>query len=174
MIICRPWSMWQRLVGRDSHQMSRTFLWLGLLVSACLLIHLDTGCSLRHMAINKLGDALAAGGATFSSDDDPELIREAVPFSLKLMESLLAENPRHRGLLLAACSGFTEYAYAFIQEEADETESRDLAAATLLRKRAGRLYLRARNYGFRGLEVTTPHFESALRRAPRETVRRPR
>ena len=36
-----------------------------------------------------------------------ELVREAVPFSLKLIESLLAESPRHRGLLLAACKGFT-------------------------------------------------------------------
>jgi len=43
---------------------------------------------------------------------------------------LLAETPRHGGLLLAASRGFTQYAYAFIQEDADEMESRDLVAAT--------------------------------------------
>jgi hypothetical protein len=57
------------------------------------------GCSIKRMAVNKLGDALAAGGTTFASDDDPELVKAAVPFSLKLMESLLAESPNHLGLL---------------------------------------------------------------------------
>ena len=67
-----------------------------------LVLMLASGCSIKKMAINKLGDALAGGGTTFASDDDPELIKAAVPFSLKLIESLLAESPRHRGLLLAA------------------------------------------------------------------------
>jgi hypothetical protein len=78
------------------------------------------GCSVRKIAVKKLGDALAESGTTFASDNDPELVKGALPFSLKLIESLLAESPKHRGLLLAACSGFTQYAYAFVKEEADE------------------------------------------------------
>jgi predicted anti-sigma-YlaC factor YlaD len=115
------------------------------------------------MAVNKVGDALAGGGTTFASDDDPELVKAAVPFSLKLMESLLSKNPRHQGLLLAACSGFTEYAYAFVQEDADEMEDKDLATAEEMHGRARRLYLRARNYGLRGLEVRHQGFDKALR-----------
>ena len=42
----------------------------------------------------------------------------AVPFSLKLIESLLAESPRHHGLLFAAWSDFTQYAYAFVNQDA--------------------------------------------------------
>jgi predicted anti-sigma-YlaC factor YlaD len=87
-----------------------------------------------------------------------------------LIESLLAESPRHRGLLLAAASGFTPYAYAFVQEEADEIEDRDLQKATALRIRARRLYLRARDYGIRGLEVAHPAFGSELRRDPKAAV----
>ncbi|HEY5480997.1 MAG TPA: TRAP transporter TatT component family protein [Verrucomicrobiae bacterium] len=123
------------------------------------------------MAVNKLGNALAGSGTTFASDDDPELVKAAVPFSLKLMEGLLNENPRHEGLLLAASSGFTEYAYAFVQEEADETEDKDLAAAEEMRGRARRLYLRGRNYGLRGLEVRHKGFEKALRADPKQAVR---
>src|SRR5438132_434601 len=67
-----------------------------------ILIAASSGCSLKKVAINKLGDALAGSGDTFSSDDDPELIESAVPFSLKLLESLLAESPNHRGMLIAA------------------------------------------------------------------------
>ena len=130
-----------------------------------------SGCSVKRMAVNKLGNALAGSGTTFASDDDPELVNAAVPFSLKLMEGLLNENPRHEGLLLAASSGFTEYAYAFVQEEADETEDKDLAAAEEMRGRARRLYLRGRNYGLRGLEVRHKGFEKALRADPKQAVR---
>jgi len=140
-----------------------------LLVS--ILLALTPACSVKRIAVNKLGNALASGGTTFTSDDDPELVREALPFSLKLMESLLAESPRHRGLLFAAASGFTPYAYAFLQEDADEIEDHDLEKATALRLRARKLYLRARDYGVRGLEVTHPNFGSELRRDPKAAVR---
>ncbi len=135
----------------------------------CLAV-LGTGCSINRIAVNKVGDALAGSGSTFASDDDPELIKAAVPFSLKLMESLLAENPRHQGLLLASARGFTQFAYAFVQEEADETEDKDLAAAEEIHARARRLYLRARNYGLRGLDVRHKDFEKALRADPRKAV----
>lgn len=128
------------------------------------------------MAVNRLGDALAGGGTTFACDDDPELVKAAVPFSLKLMESLLAESPRHRGLLFAAASGFTQYAYAFVQQEADEMEREDFARAEAMRARAKRLYLRARDYGLRGLEISHRDFSRRLRADPRQAVRatRPR
>ena len=140
---------------------------------ACLLLayFAGSGCSLRHYALNKAADALAQSGSTFSSDDDPQLIKAAAPFSLKLMESFLAENPRHQGLLAAAASGFTQYAYAFVQEEADEVEPEDLAAAEASRTRARRLYLRAQRYGVRGLEVKHPGFEKTLLANPRAAVR---
>src|ERR1700733_252839 len=88
-----------------------------------------SGCSIKKIAVNKLGDSLASGGDTFASDDDPDLVGEALPFSLKLMESLLAESPRHRGLLLAASSGFTQYAFVYVQVPAEETEDQDLSKA---------------------------------------------
>lgn len=139
-------------------------------LAALSLAVLGSGCSIKRLAINKVGDALAGGGTTFASDDDPELVKAAVPFSLKLMESLLAESPRHQGLLLAACSGFTEYAYAFVQQDADEMEDNDFAAAEEMRARARRLYLRARTYGLRGLEARHPGFEKALRANARTAV----
>jgi hypothetical protein len=124
------------------------------------------------MAVNRIGDALAGSGTTFASDDDPELVGQAVPFSLKLMESLLAASPRHTGLLLAAASGFTQYSYGWVQPEAERLEDQDVAAAAAARSRARRLYLRARDYGFRGLEVRHAGFTGELRRDPRAAARR--
>ena len=128
------------------------------------------GCSIKRLAVNRMGNALAGGGTVFASDDDPELIKAATPFSLKLMESLLAENPRHKGLLFAASSGFAQYSYAFVQQEADEIEAKDVMASIEMRNRARRLYLRARHYALSGLEVSHPGFTNRLRNDPRAAV----
>jgi predicted anti-sigma-YlaC factor YlaD len=124
------------------------------------------GCSLRTIAANSMGDALASSGSGFGSDDDPELVGAAAPFSLKLMESILTETPNHRGLLLAATQGFVQYSYAFVELQADELEDKDLQAAYAQRQRARRLYLRARNYGVRGLETDYPGIGKALKANP--------
>jgi len=142
-------------------------LTLGLVILITILFN---GCSIKKIAINHLGDALAQGGTTFASDNDPEMIRAAVPFSLKLMESILAESPEHAGLLLALSSGFTQYAFAFVVQEADEIEENDLARAMEARVRALRLYLRARDYGLRALDVRHPGFGEQLNREPEKAV----
>jgi predicted anti-sigma-YlaC factor YlaD len=158
---------------------SSTRRWLSpplLLGAALWLVVGASGCSIRQMAINRVGDALAAtgagGGGAFGRDDDPELIAAAVPFSLKLMESLLDESPRHEGLLLATASGFTQFAYAFVQQEADRLDETDFAAAQAQRQRARRLYLRARDYGLRGIEVRHRGFAAQLARDPAAAVAR--
>jgi predicted anti-sigma-YlaC factor YlaD len=133
------------------------------LVVASLVLLVGAGCSVRKVAVNAVGNALAGGSSAYASDDDPELVAAAIPFGLKTYESLLAEAPRHRGLLLAATSGFTQYAYAFVQAEADYVEEKDLARATQLRGRAKRLYSRALGYGLRGLDVAHAGFRSRLK-----------
>lgn len=143
----------------------------GLVALTALLGTAAGGCSLNKFAINKLGDALANPGTTYAADDDPALIEQAVPFSLKLIESLLESSPRHEGLLLAAASGFTQYSYAFVQQKADSIEDKDLAAATALRVRVRRLGARARDYGLRGLDVRHAGFAERLRKDPAATVR---
>jgi hypothetical protein len=139
---------------------------LGLILFAAL----GSGCSVRNVALNGLGGALAASGSGFGSDDDPDLIRAAAPFSLKLMESVLAEAPRHAGLLAAASSGFAQYSFAFVHLDADEIEGRDVAAARALRNRARALYHRARDYGLRALEVQHRGFRAQLATEPRSAL----
>ena len=136
---------------------------LGLFV---LSIWLVAGCSIKRMAIDGLADALGGTGDVFASDEDPELIREATPFALKTIESLLAEVPDHRGLLLQACQGFTQYAYAFVETDAELIENEDYRAAEALRERALKLYLRGRDYCLRGVEIEHSGVTEALLVAP--------
>src|SRR5256714_15651859 len=100
-------------------------------LALCVLVAvLSPGCSVKKFAINKLGDSFANSGATFAADDDPELVGQALPFSLKLVEGLLAESPRHRGLLFAAASGFTQYADVYVQQGADIAQRRSVDRGT--------------------------------------------
>jgi len=122
-----------------------------------LVLAVNCGCAtMRRFAVNKIGDTLASGGSTYESDEDLELVGDALPFGLKLMESLLAESPRHKGLLQAACQGFTTYSYVYVQSEVEPVAEQDLERALEIRVRARRLYLRAHRYGLRGLEVAYP------------------
>lgn len=133
---------------------------------------LASGCSVQRFAANKIGDTLVSSGTTYSSDDDPELIAAALPFSLKLMESVLASTPEHRALLAATSAGFTQYAYAFVQQEADAIAFDDSDRAWVEWNRARRMYLRARDYGLRGLDVAVPGFSATLRATPAGAVAR--
>ena len=123
-------------------------------------------CSVQKLAADRLGSALASGQSVYATDDDPELVGDALPFALKTIESLLAVSPENPDLLLSAASGFTQYAYAYLQCEADYAEAADLTRATQLRGRATRMYRRALGYGLAGLDARHPGFSAALRRDP--------
>jgi predicted anti-sigma-YlaC factor YlaD len=142
--------------------------------AVALLAILCGGCSIKRIAVNKLGNALASSGTTFEGDNDPDLVGEALPFGLKLMESLLAESPRHTGLLLAVTSGFTEYSYGFVGQLADRVFTENIEQSNLLRGRARRLYLRARAYGMRAFEVRYPGFADRLEKDQRAALARVR
>jgi predicted anti-sigma-YlaC factor YlaD len=120
------------------------------------------GCS--SLAAKLAAGALTAGGDAYASDDDPELVRQAVPFGLKTMEGVLESERDNARLLQALTSGFTQYGYAFV---ASDAEAADLAGrldeAKALRARARKLFLRARDYGLRGLDAKRDDLGARLR-----------
>ena len=122
------------------------------------------------MATRSVANSLTSGPDVFGTDDDPELVRDALPFGLKTMESLLATLPEHEGLLLTLCKGYTQYAYAYVQSEGDVLVSSDYARATALHLRAFKLYQRARGYGLRALALRHPGIADSLRLAPDQAV----
>jgi predicted anti-sigma-YlaC factor YlaD len=120
--------------------------------------------------VRKAGESLVSGTSIYATDDDPDLVWEALPFGLKTIEGLLVEAPKSKKLLLAAASGFTTYAYGRLQQDADFIEADDLAAATALRERARKMYRRALDYGLRGIEVDVPDFRNELDKDPHAAV----
>jgi hypothetical protein len=139
-------------------------------VCAAVLV-LTTGCSLKTMAVKTVANTLSAPGDVFTRDDDPDLIREATPFALKLYESLLESVPNHVPLLISTCGGFTQYGYAFLEAEADSLDASRRAEATALRERALKHYLRGRGYCLRGMDARFGKGTSAaLLQNPEATV----
>jgi tetratricopeptide (TPR) repeat protein len=126
---------------------------LGRTCVCAAVLALTAGCSLKTMAVKTVANTLSAPGDVFTRDDDPELIREATPFALKLYESLLESVPNHVPLLISTCGGFTQYGYAFLEADADNLDASRRAEAIALRERALKLYLRGRGYCLHAADV---------------------
>ncbi len=140
---------------------TRRFVVLVLLLAVVSLI---LGCSINKIAVNVLADTLSGdgGGSVFTSDEDPELVGDALPFALKLYETILQQAPDHEGLLLATGSGFISYANAFIATPASMMSFEDWELQQAEQARAKKLYLRGRDYLIDALDVRYPGFRDQL------------
>lgn len=127
------------------------------------------GC-VKNLATSAVADALSGSGGVYGQDPDPELVGDAIPFALKTMEGVLVEQPEHLGLLTALASGFVQYGYAFMEQEAHRVEDQDFERATALRARAAGFYQRALDYGLRGLSVEHADAQGRLRLSPDEVL----
>ena len=114
------------------------------------------------MALKSTADALSSSGGGFGSEDDPELVRSAAPFGLKTMETLAESLPTHRAIRLSLASGFVQFAYAFVNQDADRLADVNMEQAKLQWLRSRRLYLRGRDYALSALEISHPGFRQAL------------
>ncbi|NOT30230.1 MAG: hypothetical protein HOP15_07270 [Planctomycetes bacterium] len=140
------------------------------LASLLLATLLASACSVRRLAAGGLADALSGSAATFAREDDPELVREALPFVMKALEAVLSERPEDEALLGAASSAFGLYAYAFVQLDGEGLENADYARSEHLKARALALYLRARDFALRALELRHPGLAAGLGAWPTETA----
>jgi len=140
---------------------------IGRLLSALATCGLLAGCSVKNFAIKEIASALSEGsGSAFAQEADIAFAGEAIPFSLKLVESLLAAQPDNPDLLIAASSGFTQYAKGWVEQPADFIELDDFFAAQAEYERAVGFYLRAFDYGMAALEVRYPGIKAALSADP--------
>src|SRR5215208_3813104 len=123
-----------------------------------------SGCALmKRKAIGMVAGTLASSGDVFTRDDDLELVGDAIPFGLKLYESLLDSAPKNKELLIATCSNFTQYGVAYLETEAAALgEARHHDEVAHLNARALKLYLRAKGYCLRAMEVRFPGIGAKL------------
>ena len=135
-------------------------LGLLLIASAALL----SSCSINKLAINAVSNALTGSGSSdvFTGDGDPRLVGDALPFAIKLYETLLAQNPNHQGLILTTGSLFVMYANAFVQGPAEMLPLNRYQEKADELERAKNLYLRGADILYTGLELKYPGFSTAF------------
>ncbi len=121
------------------------------------------------MAVNTVLPTLV-NPAVYLSEEDPELIRAALPFLLKTIESIIEADPEHRDALVFANTGFVLYATAFLRHDAALAEWEDYELARDLNNRALRMYLRARDFGSRVVELKHPGMNARLVTEPSTAV----
>jgi len=143
--------------------------WFPLAGVLCLALA-GPACSPKTYAIKMVADTLSEGTSSFATDDDPELIKEALPFGLKTLEGLAVQLPTHRPLLGSLAVGFTSYSAGFIQPEIRGLESVDLDLARAKKVRARRMFIRARDYGLRALETNYPNLRQRLLQDPKAAL----
>lgn len=140
-----------------------SFIYVGLFI-----VVVTYSCSLKKMTMNQVANALSApaGSMVFTGDNDPELVGDAMPFALKMYESLLASIPHHRGLQLRTGTLYVMYAYAFLHTPAvmhrEDTEEEHKKKEFLM-QRAKNLYLRGRDILLRALDKRHPGFLKKLK-----------
>jgi predicted anti-sigma-YlaC factor YlaD len=127
---------------------------LTYLVIIFLSLTIMNSCSLKKMAMNKVADMLASpdSGTVFTGDNDPELVGDALPFAIKMYESLMVSMPWHLGLKLQTGSLYIMYANAFIQAPADMLSQEEIEKQKFLFYRAKNLYLRGRDILLKALD----------------------
>ena len=122
-------------------------------------------CSIEKLALKKVAGMLSGPSSSdvFGSDNDPDLVGDAMPFAIKLYETLLASLPTHDGLRLRTGSLYIMYANAFVETPADMTPRRDVERREYLLARAKNLYLRGRDMLFVSLEKRNPRIRAQLK-----------
>ncbi len=159
----------------DTSRLNRV---VGLLALAAALAATG-GCALaKPMLLKAVAKTLSEPGSAVTSHNDPDTVRGAMDFALITDDSLLASIPKYEPLLTSTCSQYTQYAFGFIQPDAEAAQFDDFERSQVISARALRLALRGRDYCWRALEVKfkgiTPLLKAdpvaALRKAKREHV----
>ncbi len=143
--------------------------WAGAAVVA-LALPLTSCSAIAGLALNSVSGVFAEAETVFRSDDDLELVGDALAFNLKTLETLLVSSPENEMLLLSAAKAFLLYAYVVVEPGLFELDFTQFEERQAIRRRAGNLYRRGLDFGLRGLEVDRPGFAGRVRRNPATAV----
>lgn len=146
----------------DSKPQAAMLCGVKLLVPVLFAV-IASGCSLQKLAVNQTADVLYEGSIAMDREPDPVFAEQAIPASLKTLETFLVSVPDNEKILELLAKGYYSYAFGFIEgdleraqiELAPEAEIKELTDRAVLH------YLRSREFGFDLLEK--PALEKAAR-----------
>jgi len=124
------------------------------------------GC-IKKMATNGLANMLSGEGAgAFTRDDDIQFVGDAIPFAIKLMESIRDAAPHHAGIHETVCSSTTQYAMVYVAWPSEQVRYDDYDAYEAGQARTRRFLDRALTDCKKALEITYPGITEGLYQDP--------
>jgi len=137
------------------------------LVLALFLVVAFVGCSAKHVAVDQIATMVDTGMAAFEADDDLEMLKNAFPGNIKLLEAMLVNQPDNYNMHVLLARLYGSYAFAFPETEMvvaalaeDEDTGEDPAA---LRASADRYYQKGAAYALAALALKHPDISQALK-----------
>ena len=127
-----------------------------------LVLSVFSSCSTRKLMVAEMTDLMEAGAAAMESDDDLDMLQQALPANIKLMEALLASDPHNERLLVLLARLYGSYTFLFLDGRIEAIPSASTGPATgtvpltTLKDRAVRYYGKGMGYALRALEVRHP------------------
>lgn len=109
------------------------------------------GCSTRRLAVIASKPLFADVLTAYRSESDLELVKQAAPGHLKMLDGLLVASPDDPDLLTTACQLYTWYGFGILEDEMEEAP-----AGPEQERRKARVieaYRRAREYGLKRLSL---------------------
>ena len=121
----------------------------GCFLAALALLTLGA-CNLNKFTTDSTAPVLSDGSIALDRESDLEFARQALPASLKTLETFLVSSPENPELLLLLSKGFNSYAFGFLEADLERARLHGTQEEVdNLSRRAVLHYLRARTYGFR-------------------------
>ena len=96
-------------------------------------------CSMAKIITDSVDPLLESIDKSINKSNDVEMVREALPANLLILDGLLEASPDNKKILLATIQAYFLYSFAFVEETDKE--------------RAKKLYLKAKKYALRMLVV---------------------
>lgn len=127
------------------------------------ILSMTTGGCIKKIAVNSVANMLSGDGAgAFTRDNDIQFAGEALPFGIKLMESVRDAAPKHAGIHETVCSSITQYAMVYVAWPAEKYRYTDYEQFELGQVRTRKFLDRALVDCQKALEIRYPGITETL------------
>ena len=142
-----------------------------VLVFSLLLVL--SACSPRKMAVHEMAGMVDTGMTALEQDDDLEMLEQALPANIKLLEIFLASSPEDTHLLTLLARSYGSYNFMLLEPKFEDAQFRALSSdadeapeteALHLKQKVSRYYQKGSAYALKALEIRHPGCRTALKK----------
>ncbi len=147
---------------------------IGLILSLLLVFG---ACSPRKLAVHEMAGMVETGMTALEQDDDLDMLEQALPANIKLLEIFLASSPEDVNLLTVLARSYGSYNFMLMEPRFEDTQFRALFSdasedidteALHLKQKVSRYYQKGAAYALKALEIRRPGCRTALKKVARD------